>query len=97
MRLWQPQTSKRRKRLRTHLALACPEVCSERAGWKRMALLVLYFAPDTLRFPDNFRAVSERLLVRTLSARHTSTCATVSLASAVQAWTSNELHRTLSF
>lgn len=29
-----------------------------------MALLVLYFAPDTLRVPDNFRAVSERLLVR---------------------------------
>lgn len=29
-----------------------------------MALLVLYFAPDTLRVPANFDAVSERLLVR---------------------------------
>ena len=33
-------------------------------GWHRMALLVLYFAPDTLRVPANFDAVSERLLVR---------------------------------
>ncbi len=47
-------------------APACTQGCAgARAGWKRMALLVLYFAPDTLRVPENFRAVSERLLVRT--------------------------------
>lgn len=28
-----------------------------------MALLVLYFAPERLRVPENFDAVSERLLV----------------------------------
>ncbi|KAK9836203.1 hypothetical protein WJX81_008501 [Elliptochloris bilobata] len=32
-------------------------------GWHRMALLVLYFAPEKLRVPSNFDAVSERLLV----------------------------------
>ena len=36
-------------------------------GWHRMALLVLYFAPERLRVPENFDAVSERLLVRTVS------------------------------
>lgn len=30
-----------------------------------MALLVLYFAPERLRVPENFDAVSERLLVCT--------------------------------
>lgn len=69
-------------------APACTQGCAgARAGWKRMALLVLYFAPDTLRVPENFRAVSERLLVRTpLSYPPNPTLIYCSSARAARAW-----------